>query len=79
MKQQLTEVKKLQKIAGIIKEGEQAEKELYNLKQQFLPSFEEYVELYGIVAREDDEYTDLEKDFARQLEDVLFKFKKGVI
>ena len=81
MKQQLNEVQKLQKIAGLIKEGEQTDKELYNLQQQFLPAFEDYVELYAIAALESEEgeYTDIEKDFARQLKDVLFKLKKGVI
>jgi hypothetical protein len=81
MKHQLNEVQKLQKIAGLIKEGEQTDKELYNLKQQFLPAFEDYVELYAIAALESEEgeYTDIEKDFARQLKDVLFKLKKGVI
>jgi hypothetical protein len=81
MKQQLNEVQKLQKIAGIIKEDERTDKELYNLQQQFLPAFEEYVELYTIEVLESVEgkYTEVEKNFARQLKDVLFKFKQGVI
>ena len=81
MKTQLNEVQKLQKIAGVIKEGEQTEKQLYDLQQQFLPAFEDYVELYAIAVLEsqEGEYTELEKDFARQLKDVLFKLKKGVI
>ena len=81
MKQQLNEVQQLQKIAGIIKEDERTDKELYNLQRQFLPAFEDYVELYAIAALESEEgeYTDIEKDFARQLKDVLFKLKKGVI
>jgi Ribonuclease G/E len=81
MKQQLNEVKALQKIAGIIKEGEQTDKELYDLQKQFMPAFEDYVELYAIAALEspEGEYTEVEKNFARQLKDVLFKFKKGVI
>ena len=43
--------------------------------------FEDYVELYAIevLESEDGEYTEPEKQFARQLKDVLFKFKKGVI
>jgi len=74
-------VEKLQKIAGVIKEGEQTQKQLYDLQQQFLPAFEDYVELYAIAVLEsqEGEYTELEKDFARQLKDVLFKLKKGVI
>lgn len=81
MKQQLNEVKKLQKIAGLIKEDERTDKELYNLQQQFLPAFENYVELYAIAALEsqEGEYTEAEKDFAKQLKDVLFKLKRGVI
>ena len=81
MKQQLNEVQKLQKIAGIIKEDERTYKELYNLQQQFLPAFEEYVELYAIEVLEspEGEYTEVEKNFARQFKDVLFKFKQGVI
>jgi hypothetical protein len=81
MKQLLNEVKALQKIAGIIKEDERTYKELYNLQQQFLPAFEGYVELYAIEVLEspEGEYTEVEKNFARQLKDVLFKFKQGVI
>ena len=55
MKQQLNEVQKLQKIAGIIKEDERTDKELYNLQRQFLPAFEEYVELYAIEVLESPE------------------------
>jgi hypothetical protein len=33
----------------------------------------------AVLESEEDEYTDIEKNFARQLKDVLFKFKKGVI
>lgn len=81
MKMQLNEVQKLQKIAGLIKEDERTDKELYDLQQEFMPAFEDYVELYAIAALESEEgeYTDIEKDFARQLKDVLFKLKKGVI
>jgi hypothetical protein len=81
MKSQLNEVKNLQKAAGILKEVETTEKELYRLQQSFMPAFEEYVELYEIEVLEsqEGEYTELEKDFARQLKDVLFKLKKGVI
>ena len=52
MKKQLNEVQKLQKIAGVIKEDERTDKELYDLQKQFMPAFEEYVELYAIAALE---------------------------
>jgi hypothetical protein len=82
MKSQLNEVQKLQKIAGVIKESERAEQELYRLKQSFMQDFEEFVELNLIVKLEDNDnvgYTEQEKDFARQLKDVLFKLKRGEI
>jgi hypothetical protein len=78
---QLNEVQRFHKIAGLLKEDEQTDKELYDLLQQFLPSFEDYVELYAIEVAEDQtgKYTTIEKDFAEQLKEVLFKLKKGVI
>jgi hypothetical protein len=82
MKKQLNEIKQLQKTAGILNEVESAEQELYRLKQSFMPDFEDFVELNLIAKLEDNDnvgYTEQEKDFARQLKDVLFKLKHGEI
>jgi len=77
----LLSIKNLELNEKNLKEDEQTDKELYDLLQQFLPSFEDYVELYAIEVAEDQtgKYTTIEKDFAEQLKEVLFKLKKGVI
>ena len=70
------------RLIDILKEGQQAEQELYRLKKSFMPDFEEYVELNLIEKLEDNEnmgYTEQEKAFAKQLKDVLFKLKHGEI
>ena len=70
------------KLLDILKEGQQTEKELYRLKQSFMPDFEEYVELNLIEKLEDNEnigYTKQEKAFAKQLKQVLEILKHGEI
>jgi hypothetical protein len=82
MKQPINEIKRMQQLAGVIKEGERTEKELYRLKQSFMPDFEEFVELNLIEKLEDNEnigYTKQEQDFARQLKQVLEVLKHGEI
>jgi hypothetical protein len=82
MKQPINEIKRMQQLAGVIKEGERTEKELYRLKQLFMPDFEEFVELNLIEKLEDNEnmgYTKQEQDFARQLKQVLEVLKHGEI
>jgi hypothetical protein len=66
----------------LLKEGQQAQQELYRLKKSFMPDFEEYVELNAIEKLEDNEnmgYTEQEKQFAKQLEEILFTLKHGEI
>jgi len=66
----------------LLKEGQQTERELYRLKQLFMPDFEEFVELNLIEKLEDNEnmgYTKQEQDFARQLKEVLEVLKHGEI
>ena len=81
MKQQLNEIERMQELAGI-KEGQRTEQELYRLKKSFMPDFEEYVELNLIEKLEDNEnmgYTEQEKEFAKQLKQVLETLKYGEI
>ena len=78
----MIKIKRLQELAGIITEGQQTERELYRLKQLFMPDFEEYVELNLIEKLEDNEnmgYTEQEITFAKQLKQVLDKLKQGEI
>jgi hypothetical protein len=66
----------------LLKEGQQAQTELYRLKKSFMPAFEEFVELNLIEKLEDNDnvgYTKQEQDFARQLKQVLEVLKQGEI
>ncbi len=63
------------------------EKELYELEKQFLPAFRDYVSLYNIYSAEgttedsyfnDPQYQKVLREFAKELQNVLFKLEKGV-
>jgi hypothetical protein len=78
---QLNEVKRMQQLAGLIKEEpESVESTLFKLKQEFMPTFEEYVNLYEIEVFENpknDEYQKIQEEFAKQLKEVLFTLQHG--
>ena len=78
---QLNEVKRMQQLAGIIKEEpESVESTLFKLKQEFMPAFEQYVNLYEIEVLEnpkDNEYQKIQEEFAKQLKEVLFTLQRG--
>ena len=71
----------MQQLAGIIKEEpESVESTLFKLKQEFMPTFEQYVNLYEIEVLEnpkDDEYQKIQEEFAKQLKEVLFTLQRG--
>ena len=73
---QLNEVKRMQQLAGVIKEEpESVENTLFKLKQEFMPAFKQYVDLYEIEVFENpknDEYQKIQEEFAKQLKKVLF-------
>jgi hypothetical protein len=78
---QLNEVKRMQQLAGLIKEEpESVDSTLFKLKQEFMPTFEEYVNLYEIEVFENpknDEYQKIQEEFAKQLKEVLFTLQHG--
>ena len=78
---QLNEVKRMQQLAGIIKEEpESVESTLFKLKQEFMPAFEQYINLYEIEVLEnpkDNEYQKIQEEFAKQLKEVLFTLQRG--
>jgi hypothetical protein len=78
---QLNEVKRMQQLAGLIKEEpESVESTLFKLKQEFMPAFEQYVDLYEIEVFENpknDEYQKIQEEFAKQLKEVLFTLQHG--
>jgi hypothetical protein len=81
MKQPLNEFKRMQQLAGLIKEEpESVESTLFKLKQEFMPAFEQYVDLYEIEVFENpknDEYQKIQEEFAKQLKEVLFTLQHG--
>ena len=78
---QLNEVKRMQQLAGVIKEEpESVENTLFKLKQEFMPAFKQYVDLYEIEVFENpknDEYQKIQEEFAKQLKEVLFTLQHG--
>ena len=78
---QLNEVKRMQQLAGVIKEEpESVESTLFKLKQEFMPTFKQYVDLYEIEVLENpknDEYQKIQEEFAKQLKEVLFTLQHG--
>ena len=78
---QLNEVKRMQQLAGLIKEEpESVDSTLFKLQQEFMPAFEEYVNLYEIEVFENpknDEYQKIQEEFAKQLKEVLFTLQRG--
>ena len=78
---QLNEVKRMQQLAGVIKEEpESVESTLFKLKQEFMPAFKQYVDLYEIEVFENpknDEYQKIQEEFAKQLKEVLFTLQHG--
>jgi hypothetical protein len=78
---QLNEVKRMQQLAGLIKEEpESVESTLFKLKQEFMPAFEQYVDLYEIEVFENpknDEYQKIQEEFSKQLKEVLFTLQHG--
>ena len=78
---QLNEVKRMQQLAGLIKEEpESVDSTLFKLQQEFMPAFEEYVNLYEIEVFENpknDEYQKIQEEFAKQLKEVLFTLQHG--
>lgn len=78
---QLNEVKRMQQLAGVIKEEpESVDSTLFKLKQEFMPAFKQYVDLYEIEVLEnpkDDEYQKIQEEFAKQLKEVLFTLQHG--
>jgi len=53
---------------------------LFKLQQEFMPAFEQYVNLYEIEVLEnpkDDEYQKIQEEFAKQLKEVLFTLQRG--
>ena len=81
MNQSLNEVKRMQQLAGVIKEEpESVDSTLFKLKQEFMPAFEQYVDLYEIEVFENpknDEYQKIQEEFAKQLKEVLFTLQHG--
>jgi hypothetical protein len=81
MNQSLNEVKRMQQLAGLIKEEpESVDSTLFKLKQEFMPAFEQYVDLYEIEVFENpknDEYQKIQEEFAKQLKEVLFTLQHG--
>jgi hypothetical protein len=81
MNQSLNEVKRMQQLAGVIKEEpESVDSTLFKLKQEFMPAFEQYVNLYEIEVLENpknDEYQKIQEEFAKQLKEVLFTLQHG--
>ena len=78
---QLNEVKRMQQLAGVIKEEpESVDSTLFKLKQEFMPAFKQYVDLYEIEVFENpknDEYQKIQEEFAKQLKEVLFTLQHG--
>ena len=78
---QLNEVKRMQQLAGLIKEEpESVDSTLFKLKQEFMPAFKQYVDLYEIEVFENpknDEYQKIQEEFAKQLKEVLFTLQHG--
>ena len=66
-------------------EQDPTDREMFDLQQQFLPAFEEYVRLYKIslgaeIESEDPDdapYIPHKKEFLQELETVLFKLQHG--
>jgi hypothetical protein len=81
MNQSLNEVKRMQQLAGVIKEEpESVDSTLFKLKQEFMPAFEQYVDLYEIEVFENpknDEYQKIQEEFVKQLKEVLFTLQHG--
>ena len=77
----MKDIIRMQQLAGIIKEEpESVESTLFKLKQEFMPTFEQYVNLYEIEVLEnpkDDEYQQIQEEFAKQLKEVLFTLQRG--
>ena len=77
----MKDIIRMQQLAGIIKEEpESVESTLFKLKQEFMPAFEQYVNLYEIEVLEnpkDDEYQKIQEEFAKQLKKVLFTLQRG--
>jgi|TARA_R110000822_G_scaffold95574_1_gene218367 hypothetical protein len=77
----MKDIIRMQQLAGIIKEEpESVESTLFKLKQEFMPAFEQYVNLYEIEVLEnpkDDEYQKIQEEFAKQLKEVLFTLQRG--
>ena len=77
----MKDIIRMQQLAGIIKEEpESVDSTLFKLKQEFMPAFEEYVNLYEIEVFEnpkDDEYQKIQEEFAKQLKEVLFTLQHG--
>ena len=78
---QLNEVKRMQQLAGVIKEEPESVKStLFKLKQEFMPAFKQYVDLYEIEVFENpknDEYQKIQEEFAKKLKEVLFILQHG--
>ena len=77
----MKDIIRMQQLAGIIKEEpESVDNTLFKLKQEFMPAFEQYVDLYEIEVFEnpkDDEYQKIQEEFAKQLKEVLFTLQHG--
>ena len=77
----MKDIIRMQQLAGIIKEEpESVESTLFKLKQEFMPAFEQYINLYEIEVLEnpkDDEYQKIQEEFAKQLKEVLFTLQRG--
>jgi hypothetical protein len=77
----MKDIIRMQQLAGIIKEEpESVDSILFKLKQEFMPAFEQYVDLYEIEVFEnpkDDEYQKIQEEFAKQLKEVLFTLQHG--
>ena len=77
----MKDIIRMQQLAGIIKEEpESVDSTLFKLKQEFMPTFEQYVDLYEIEVFEnpkDDEYQKIQEEFAKQLKEVLFTLQHG--
>ena len=77
----MKDIIRMQQLAGIIKEEpESVESTLFKLKQELMPAFEQYVNLYEIEVLEnpkDDEYQKIQEEFAKQLKEVLFTLQRG--
>ena len=77
----MKDIIRMQQLAGIIKEEpESVESTLFKLKQEFMPAFKQYVDLYEIEVFENpknDEYQKIQEEFAKQLKKVLFTLQHG--